>query len=126
MDIFIVDLANRPGELARVTEAVAGKGVNIETVGGIGSGEQGVVGLLSNNDAETRSALDAASLTYRTCPCVTVNMPHRPGELARLARRLADAGVNLEFVAPAGLGDTATIALGVSDEDAARAAMGEG
>ena len=55
-----------------------------------------------------------------------VDLANRPGELARVTEAVAGKGVNIEFVAPAGLGDTATIALGVSDEDAARAAMGEG
>ncbi|MGH9251273.1 MAG: hypothetical protein ACRD0W_17375 [Acidimicrobiales bacterium] len=123
MDVFIIDAPNQPGELATVSEVLGGKGINIETLGGLGSGDRGVLGLLSNNDAETRSALDEAGVTYRTCPCVTVNVPHRPGELAKLTRKLADAGVNLEFVAPTGLSDTATIALGVSDADAARSAL---
>jgi hypothetical protein len=124
MDVFIIDLPNQPGELANVSQALGGKGINIETVGGLGTGDRGAVGLLSNNDAAARSALDEAGLTYRTYPCVTVNVPHRPGALAEVTRRLADAGVNVEFVAPSGLTETATIALGVSDERAARAALG--
>jgi hypothetical protein len=123
MDVFLIDVPNRPGELAKASEALAAKGVNIATVGALGSGDQGFVGLLTSEDVAARAALDEAGVTYRTCPCVTVTVPNRPGELAKVTRRLSDAGINLEFVAPTALTDPATIAMGVSDADAARAAL---
>jgi hypothetical protein len=126
MDVFIIDVPNQPGELAKASEALGREGINIQTVGGLGSGERGVVGLTTNDDSATRAALDEAGVAYRTCPCVTVTAPHQPGELANITRRLADAGVNLEFVAPTTLTEPITLALGVSDPDAARAALGEG
>lgn len=124
MDVFIIDVPNQPGELARASEALGGQGVNIATVGALGSGDQGFIGLLASEDETARSALDEAGLTYRTCPCVTVTVPNQPGELAKVARRLSDAGINLQFVAPTALTEPATLALGVSDPEAARAALG--
>jgi hypothetical protein len=123
MDIFIIDAPNQPGELAKVSQVLGEKGINIETVGGIGSGDRGMFGIISNNDAATRAALDEAGIGYHTVSCVTVNLPHQPGELAKLTKRLADAGVNLEFVAPTGLGNTTTIALGVADADSVHAVL---
>jgi hypothetical protein len=124
MDVFFIDVPNRAGELAKASEALAAKNVNISTVGALGRDDQGFIGLLTSDDATARAALDEAGVTFQTRPCVTVTVPNRPGELARVTRRLADAGVNLEFVAPTALTDPATIALGVSDADAARAALG--
>jgi hypothetical protein len=126
MDVFIIDAPNRPGELAKVSQALGDKNINIDAVAAVGGGDQGVVGIISNNDAATRATLDDAGVTYRTIPCMTVNLPNRPGELAGLTRRLTYSGINLEFVAPIGLADTATIALGVSDTQAARAALKDG
>jgi hypothetical protein len=126
MDVFIIDVPNQPGELAKASEALGSKGINIQTVGALGSGDHGVVGFTANDDTAARAALDEAGVAYRTCPCVTVTAPHQPGELAKLARRLANAGVNLEFVAPTTLTEPVTLALGVRDPDAARAALGEG
>ena len=41
MNVFIVELQNQPGELARVTEAVAAKGIDIRAFSGVTSGGTG-------------------------------------------------------------------------------------
>ena len=43
MNAFLVDLENKPGELARVTEALAAKGVDILAISGTTSGDRGKV-----------------------------------------------------------------------------------
>lgn len=126
MEIFIFDVPNRPGELARVSAVLGGRGINITTVAGLGVGDHGTFGLITGDSDATRAALDEARIPYRTCPCVTVSAPHQPGELDRLTRQLAEADVNLEFVAPVELGETATLAFGVADAEAARALLDRG
>lgn len=49
--IFNADLANRPGELARLTKALAEKGINITQIYGTTSGHVGRL-LFTVNDAE--------------------------------------------------------------------------
>ena len=34
MNAFLVDLDNKPGEFARISEAIAKKGINITTISG--------------------------------------------------------------------------------------------
>ena len=48
MDVFIIDVPNQPGELAKASQALGGQGVNIETVGALGSGDRGVIGLITS------------------------------------------------------------------------------
>ncbi|HET6381467.1 MAG TPA: ACT domain-containing protein [candidate division Zixibacteria bacterium] len=126
MNAFIIELANKPGMLADVAEAIAEKGINITAVAGATSGQSGSVAILTNDEAGTRSVLESRGITFRAIPLVSATMPHRPGSLADASRRLANAGVNIEALFVTGSsGDNATVAFAVEDADAARQALGE-
>lgn len=125
MNAFIVDLENRPGALATVTEAIAAKGIDITAFSGSTCGDGGTVVLLTNDEAGTRSALMAGGWPCRESEVVAAAIEHRPGGLAAAARRLADAGVNIEAAFPTGMsGDRVTIALATNDPVKAREALG--
>lgn len=126
MNAFIVELENRPGMLAGLAEAIAGRGINITAVAAATSTDRGEVALLTDDEAGTRAALDDAGVTYRTCAVVSAVLDHRPGSLADATRRLATAGVNVEALLATGMeNDRVVLALGVDDADGARAALGE-
>lgn len=92
-----ISLEDRPGELARLGEALGGAGVNIDggcatTVGGGGE-----VHLLVEDAAAARRALEGAGIQITAeREAVVVDAPNQPGELGRTARKLADAGVNIQ------------------------------
>jgi hypothetical protein len=69
-----------------------------------------------------RNALSTAGLTYHEVPVLTITLPDKPGTAAKTAKKLADAGVNIELFAPVQYTDgTATIPIGVDKiEDARR------
>src|SRR6266436_4472948 len=58
MNIFIVDLKHQPGELAKATEAIAQKGINVTAFSGVTCGGSGTIALLTSDDAGTRRALN--------------------------------------------------------------------
>ena len=116
MDAFLVDLRNQPGELARITEAIAAKGVNIELIAGATCGESGRLVLAGDDTPEVAeavtTALAAAGVTFERREIVDARMPDTPGALAKIARRLADAGVNIEALVPTGMeGGRVSVAL---------------
>jgi hypothetical protein len=127
MIAYIVELEDRPGELARVAEAIASRGINIVSGAGIGLGGPGAVALLTNDEEGTSSALNQAGCSYRQTQIVPISLPDRPGSLADAARRLADAGVNVELLIPTRLGGegNVTVGIGVQDVEKARSALGE-
>lgn len=96
MTEFIVDMENQPGRLAALTEALAAFEVNIEALAAYGHNGEGTVRLITSDAATTRRVLDEAALNFEEHTVLAVQLPHRPGELARLTRALADAGVNIE------------------------------
>ena len=126
MNAFIVELENRPGELARLAEAVGQRGINITAIGAVASGSGGGIGLLTNDEAGTREALQAAGITVKEIGLVSVNLEHRAGTLAEVARKLADAGVNVELILATGMsGSNVSVALGVDDVEAAQRVVGQ-
>jgi len=126
MNAFVVELENRPGELARLAEAIGERGINITAIGAVTSGTAGGIGLLTNDESGTREALKAAGITVKEVGLVSVSLEHRAGTLAEVARKLADAGVNVDLLLPTGMsGSNVTIALGVDDVEAAQRVVGQ-
>jgi hypothetical protein len=126
VNAFIVDLEDKPGELARVTEAIAAKGIDLTGAAGATTAGHGVVVLLSNDEAGTRSALAAGGFSTREVEVVPAAIENKPGGLAVVARKLADAGVNVAAAFATGMsGDRITVAIATSDAAAARAALGD-
>jgi len=126
VNAFIVELPNKPGELARITESIAQKGIDITSFSGATCGDSGSVAFLTNDEAGTRSTIQAAGFRVREIEVVPASLENRPGTLAEAARRLADAGVNIEAALPTGMsGNNVTVAFATSDPAKARQALGE-
>ena len=126
MNAFIVELQNKAGELARVTEAIAQKGIDITGFAGTATGEHGAVVLITNDEAATRKVLAAVGVQVREAEIVPAALEARPGSLAEAARRLADAGVNIEAAMPIGMaGDKVTVAFATNDPAKARSALAD-
>jgi len=126
MRAFIVELQNRPGGLAALAEAIAERGINITNVVGATCGGSGSLGIITNDEASTKTVLDGGSFSYRQIDLVTADLDDKPGTLGAAARRLADAGVNIELLLPTGTeGGKVSVAFGVDNAAAAQQALGE-
>ena len=126
MKAYILEMQDRPGEVAKIAEALANRGINIVSLTGITAGGRGAVGVCTNDEQGTRSALQEAGYSPREVDLVPVTLRDEPGALAKAARKLADAGVNLELLLPTkiGAGDV-NIAIGAQDAERARSALGD-
>lgn len=83
------------GLLAEVAEALHGAGVNINAIGAYDKGEMGEFLLLTSNNRVTGDALAPLGGEIGLVPVVVAEVENNPGELALIARRLADAGINI-------------------------------
>jgi hypothetical protein len=125
MNIFIVDLKHKPGELAKATEAIAQKGLNITAFSGSTCGDCGAIALLTDDEAGARRALSAAGFKAREVEAVSTTLEHSPGSLAKMARKLADAGVNIEAALPTAMsGGNVTLAFATDQPAKARGVLG--
>jgi hypothetical protein len=96
MTEFTVRMANRPGMLAALTERLTTAGINIEALAAFGLGEEGRIRMMVDDAATTRSVLRIADIPFEEREVLTTNLDPRPGALADVTRRLADAQVNID------------------------------
>lgn len=97
-----ISTEDRPGELARVGEVLGGAGINIEGVCGMGIEGRGVIHLCVMDAAAARQALEAAGLKVEgeadAILADPVGQAAEPGTMGRIARRVADAGINVRVL----------------------------
>lgn len=125
MNVFIVELKDQPGELARVAEAVARKGIDITGFSGATSGGRGTVALLTSDEAGTRAALSEGGFNAREVEVAMASLENKPGTLAAAARKLADAGINIEAALPTAMaGANVTIAFATDQPARAQSVLG--
>src|SRR5262245_53374208 len=120
---LIVNLENKPGMLAGVGELLGIAGVNIEGICGaaIEGAESAWVHLLFEDGDMAISALEAAGVDYGGVRDVeVVSIVDQPGEMGRMLRKVADAGVNVDLTY---LATSNRLVLGGSDIAALRDAL---
>ena len=119
-DLTVI-LNNVPGTFASLGEALGGAGINIDGICGFPSDSEGVVHMLVEDTAGARSAIEGAGHEVRAeRDVLVVDVQDTPGEVGRVCRALADAGVNLDLIYPTNKGQ---LVLGADDMDKARAAI---
>jgi hypothetical protein len=125
MNAFIVDLMNKPGELARLAEAIAQKGINITGFAGATAGGTGTAVIVTNDEAGTRNAISEKGFRAREIELVMAALENKPGSLAAAAKKLADAGINVEAALPTGMsGENVSIAFATDNPAKARELLG--
>jgi hypothetical protein len=110
-----IQLTNHPGDLARVAQALGRRGVNIKALAGLSIGGVAMARILPDDIVAARSALEAANIRFTEGEVHVVLLENKAGELANVANRLGEAGINLEAIYITGIaGDLIELAL-VSD-----------
>jgi hypothetical protein len=118
---FVVELKNNPGAMADLAEELAARGVDLRAIGGGGLGNSGHVIMTTADDETTRQILDEGGYTYVEGESIIAEVDDRPGGMARVARDLANAGVNIHGHLFLGRwGDRALFAFVVDKPDVAK------
>jgi hypothetical protein len=91
-------LANRPGSLAEMGEALGRAGVSIEGGGAFVVGGTGVAHFLFKDGDAASEVLERVGIRVLAVRDVVILRLRQsePGQLGDISRRMADAGVNIE------------------------------
>ena len=92
---FVVQLKNEPGAMAILAEELAARGVDLRAIGGGSIADSGHVIMTTADDDKTRAVLQEGGYTFVEGEAILTEVDDKPGGMARLARQLADAGVNI-------------------------------
>jgi hypothetical protein len=115
-----IELEDRPGTLADLGEALGNAGVNIDGGCGFPLGGRATIHILVEDAGGARKAIEGAGLSVGgERDVVMLDVTDKPGELGAIARRMADAGVNIDLVYLSAKGQ---LVLGVDDLEKARSA----
>ena len=100
MKDLTIALENRPGALAEMGEALGRAGVSIEGGGAFVVNGEGVGHFLFNDGSAARAALEAAGIRVLVEREVLVQRLNQgePGQLGKITRLMAEAGVNIEVL----------------------------
>jgi len=97
-DVSVI-LEDRPGELAKLGEAMGLGGVNIEGMAAFTGEGRGIIHLLVEDASMARAALEGAGMRIADeREALVVDIKDQPGSLGELARRLGEESVNIELV----------------------------
>jgi hypothetical protein len=93
---ILLALANKPGALAKVAEALGSAGVNFQGVG-YASGARGTLRVVADDSDRALAALKKAKIKVsKTREALELSVQDKPGELGTIARKLAKGRVNIE------------------------------
>lgn len=124
MKEFRVKVVERPGQLAMVKAALSQKLTDIHMMAGLGSAGP-LITFIAENEMQARATLQELGLSYEEVEILTVTLSDQPGELAKLARKLGDANININSIHVLGTQDQKTkVALTVSDAAKAKQVLG--
>jgi hypothetical protein len=96
---LVIELDNEPGALAAVAAAITDAGVNLAAATCMGSADKVELHVLVPHAEAAKHALAISHLVVtRQREVVVVEVEDRPGILADLTRKVAQAGVDLDLV----------------------------
>ena len=119
---LVIELDNEPGALASVATAISDAGVNLAAATCMGAGGKAELHILVPHAEPVLRALAITNTAVtREREVVVVQATDRPGELAELARKVADAGINVDLLYVA---TGSRVVFGSEDTEGLAAALG--
>src|SRR5438270_5055283 len=119
---FAVQLSDQPGILAEFSQALADRGVNIIAFQAFPTEDKSTVRLVVDNPSAAKTVLDSQKATYTESQVAQTKLAHRPGALARAAKKLGQAKININYAYTGIEPGTNTPMLIVSVKDVTKAA----
>ena len=114
---FVVFLKSKEGALAKLTRELNREKLNLVAFNAPEFTGHGIIRFLVDEPARARRILDRGKYHYAVDDVVTVAMGKSPGGLATIAKKLATAGININYVYGSARDDKAgaLLVFGVND-----------
>ena len=123
---IVIMADNRVGVIADITGALAGACINVESLNTESAGSRGAIILTVDQYDHALYVLNQAGFKAVGDDALVLRLPDRPGELASVADRLKQAGVNIHSMhILIRRNGHAMIALTTDDSLAAQQAIGD-
>ena len=90
-------LDNRPGMLARVADELAKAKINIYAITTSDTVDHTVIRMVVNDYRKAMHVFEEHGTLVVEDDVLMIEGSNKPGEIARIAHRLADSGINIEY-----------------------------
>ena len=102
-------MSNKVGLLSEITRAIAGAKVNIRSICAYAMENKAFFMPTTDSNPKAKKALAPLGVGIEEKDVVEVELPNKSGELEKVAKRMADAGIDIEYMyATAGAGKSTT------------------
>ncbi len=91
-------MPDRAGLLSEITTALAGAKVNVSALCAYGMQGEATFMLAADSNAKAKKALAPLGAEIKENDVVAVEMPNKPGELQKVAKKIGDAGINIMYM----------------------------
>ncbi|MDD5574013.1 MAG: hypothetical protein PHH75_02420 [Candidatus Omnitrophica bacterium] len=94
----LVTTSNKAGEFAAITAALSDAKVNLVGICAWSEGDKANFALLADNITAAKNALKAKGYQVAEEDVITVKLEDKVGAAADIAKKIKDAGINLDYV----------------------------
>ena len=91
-------IPNKSGLLSEITTAVAGTKANINAICAYEQDKRAYFLLITDSNAKAKKLLDKLKIKTKEEDVIVVEMPNRVGELQKVSEKIADVGINIDYM----------------------------
>ena len=116
---LLVTTPNEIGALGKVTGAVSAAGANFITLSAWGEKDKGVFRMLTSDNVKSSAELKKLGYTITETDVLLVNLGNKPGTFSPLAKKIGDAGIEINYCYATAWSDMAVLVLSTKNNDKA-------
>ncbi len=95
---FTIHMDDRPGTLGKLCRALGDRGVTIVAFQAFPHGkDKSTLRLVTDNPRMTKTVLESENTAHTETEVALTNLPHRAGSLGRVATKLGEAKININY-----------------------------
>jgi len=109
-------MEDNPGLLSEITERLSKAKINISAICAYAVEDKAYFDMTTENNVQAKKALAGMGLKFEEETVIQVEIPNKTGELNKVAKIIADKGINIAYMyATASSGKTASCLFSTSD-----------
>jgi hypothetical protein len=116
-------LPNRIGLLSELSSFLTAAKINIEAICAYGMGDEGYFMIVTDNNAKAKKVISQMGAEVKVEEVIAVEMPNKAGQLRQAAKRISDAGVDIDYVYGSPVQGKMTVIFKTADDKRAMKAL---
>ena len=116
-------LPNRIGLLSELSSFLTAAKINIEAICAYGMGDEGYFMIVTDNNAKAKKVISQMGAEVKVEEVIAVEMPNKVGQLRQAAKRISDAGVDIDYVYGSPVQGKMTVIFKTADDKRAMKAL---